>query len=133
MDLEWVATEPDTRRLSHGARRSTVEDYEARIEALRALGEGYSEVSRADRAYPHVAMSFRRPYAVVHQWPNENEIFLLAGDSVIDDHDVVLLPGLESDTPFSGAFVLSADHAWDLVKSFIRSGSVDDLGEWYVL
>jgi hypothetical protein len=32
---------------------------------------------------------------------------------------------------FTGHFVMSSDRAWDVVHAFIRSGSVDDLGDWY--
>jgi hypothetical protein len=56
--VDWIATDPETRRLSYTGRRTTAEEYVARIEALRALGEGYSEVSLADRAYPYVCLSF---------------------------------------------------------------------------
>jgi hypothetical protein len=59
VEVDWIATCPQTRRLSYTLRRSTAEEYVARIEALRALGEGYSEVSLAGRAYPHLTLSLR--------------------------------------------------------------------------
>jgi hypothetical protein len=34
---------------------------------------------------------------------------------------------------FTGHFVMSSDRAWDVVQAFVRSGSVDDLGDWYQL
>jgi hypothetical protein len=49
VEVEWVATDPDSRLLSHAEQRSSVGDYVARIEALLALGEGYSHVHEADR------------------------------------------------------------------------------------
>jgi hypothetical protein len=48
--VDWIATDSEALRLSYAERRTTAEEYVARIEALRALGEGYSEVSLADRA-----------------------------------------------------------------------------------
>jgi hypothetical protein len=132
MELDWIATDPDSGRLSHTERRSSVETYESRIEVLRALGEGYTEVSWADRDYPHVALSFRNPYGVVH-YMSEDKIYLLAGDGVIGDDQTADVPGLEGDSRFMGAFVLSADHAWEVVKAFLRSGSIEDLGQCWEL
>lgn len=133
MELEWIATDPETLLLSHNEERSNVDDYLSRIEALRERGEGYTEVGWANRPYPYLALSFRGPYGVVHQWADEGQEFLLAGDGALSDNEEVVLPVLDTETAFTGEFVLNADHAWDITKAFIRSGSVEDLGEWCLL
>jgi len=133
VELDWTATDPDSLRLSYGERRSSIEDYVTRIEALRAAGEGYSEVHRADRDYPLVTLQFRHPYGVVSCMSEDENIHLLVGDGVMDNSDSVLVPGLEGESLYSGAFVMSSDRAWDVVKEFLGSGSVEDLGEWVEL
>jgi hypothetical protein len=132
VEVDWIATDPETRRLSYTERRTTAEEYVARIEALRALGEGYSEVSLADRAYPYLSWSFRGGYGVVHQFAAEDKVFLLAGDGIIANEQTVLVPVMEDidNAEFTGAFVLSADHAWAAVREFLRHGSAEDLGPW---
>ena len=135
MEVDWIATDPQTRRLSYTERRTTAEEYVARMDALHALGEGNSEVSLADRAYPRLTVSFRGGYGVVHQFSAEDKVFLLAGDGSIADDQTVLVPVMDDidDAEFTGAFVLSADHAWAAVREFLRHGSVEDLGNWQEL
>jgi hypothetical protein len=135
VEVDWIATDPQTRRLSYTERRTTAEEYVARMDALHALGEGYSEVSLADRAYPRLTVSFRGGYGVVHQFSAEDKVFLLAGDGSIADDQTVLVPVMDDidDAEFTGAFVLSADHAWAAVREFLRHGSVEDLGNWQEL
>ncbi len=31
---------------------------------------------------------------------------------------------------FTGDFVLSVDHAWEVVQNFVLTGAFEDLGEW---
>lgn len=131
MQVDWIATDPQTRRLSRTERRTTVDEFVARIEALRALGEGYSEVGVARRAYPYLALSFRGGYGVVHQFSARDNVFLLAGDGIIASEQSVLVPVMDDGVEFTGAFVLSADHAWAVVREFLRHGSADDLGHWH--
>lgn len=135
VEVDWIATGPKTRRLSGTERRTTAEEYVARIEALRALGEGYSEVSLAGRAYPRLTLSFRGGYGVVHQFSVADKVFLLAGDGVIANDQAVLVPMLDDidDARLTGAFVLSVDHAWAAVREFLRHGTVEDLGHWQQL
>lgn len=84
MDVKWIATDPDSQRLSFVERRTSADDYIARIEALLAVGEGYSEVQWADRSHPYVALAVRGGYGVVHLFSADGELFILAGDGVID-------------------------------------------------
>lgn len=132
MDVEWIATEPDSRRLSLTEKRTSADDYIALVEALLAAGEGYSEVHWADRAYPYLTLSFRGDYGVVHQFSADGKVLLLTGDGVIGAHEIVVVPVLDdgAGTPFSGEYVLSAEHAWAAVQDFLRHGVVEDLGEW---
>lgn len=132
MDVMWIATDPDSRRLSYTERRTSADDYIARIEALLATGEGYSEVHRADQQYPLLTLSLKDGYGVIHQFASEDKVLLLVGDGVIDAHETVLVPVHDDiyDAPFSGDYVLSAGHAWTAVKDFLRHGAVEDLGEW---
>lgn len=135
MEFDWIATDPATRRLSGAERRTTAEEYIARIGELRALGEGYSEVSLAGRAYPRLALSFRGGYGVVHQFSAADKVFLLAGDGVIANDQTVHVPVLDDidDGEFTGACVLSAGHAWAAVREFLRHGTPEDLGHWQQL
>jgi hypothetical protein len=135
VDVEWIATDPKSRRLSFTKRRSSAEEYVAQIEALRALGWGYSEVNLSGRDYPYLTLSFRGDYAVLHQFSAENKVLLLAGGGVIADDETVLVPILDDidDATFSGAFVLSTERACAAVREFLRHGSVEDLGDWQEL
>jgi hypothetical protein len=133
VELEWIATDPDSRTLSYTEQRSTVDDYLSRIETLRALGEGFSQVHWADRDYPLVTLRFRNAFGVVDHFTDDDKVYLLVGDGVIANDETVLVPGIQGDSWFTGAFVMTADYAWDVVKAFIRSGSVEDLGEWFEL
>jgi hypothetical protein len=135
VEVDWIATDPESRRLSYTEQRSSVGEYVAWIEALLALGEGYSEVNLSGRKYPRLTLSFRGGYGVVHQFSAEDKSLLMTGDDVIPDEKTVLVPVLDDmdGTPFSGAFVLSVEHAWAAVREFLRHGSVDDLGGWQEL
>jgi hypothetical protein len=80
-------------------------------------------------------LSFRGGYGVVHQFSAQDKSFLMTGDDVIPDEETVLVPVMDDmdGTLFSGAFVLSVEHAWAAVREFLRHGSVEDLGDWQEL
>jgi hypothetical protein len=130
----WVATDPDSRRLS-SYRRTSADDYIARIEALLATGEGYTHVHHAGQQYPLLTLSFKDGYGVIHQFPAEDKVLLLAGDGVIGTHESVPVPVLDDVdyAKFSGEYVLSSGRAWTAVQDFLRHGAVEDLGEWQEL
>jgi hypothetical protein len=86
MDVMWIATDPGSRRLSR-ERRTSADDYIARIEDLLAAGEGCTEVHHAGQQYPLLALSFRGGYGVVDQFPAQDKVLLLAGDGVIDTRE----------------------------------------------
>lgn len=132
VEVDWSATDSVSGQLS-AERRSSLEEYVARVEALRALGQGYSEVSFSGSGYPCLALSFRGGYGVVHLFAEET-MFLLAGDGVIADDETVLLPVLDDpDAEFTGAVVVTADRAWAVVREFLHRGSVEGLGDWHEL
>ena len=60
---------------------------------------------------------------------------LLAGDGSIANDQTVRVPVMDDidNAKFTGAFVLSADHAWAAVTGFLRHGSAEDLGSWQQL
>jgi hypothetical protein len=103
------------------------------METLLALGEGYSEVSWADRLYPRVSLAFRTDYGVVGCWSSAEQVHLLLGDGVIGDDETVPVPELEGDAEFTGVFASSRDRAWSVVNQFIESGSIEGLGQWIEL
>jgi hypothetical protein len=129
MEVSWVATEPGSGRIS-AFRYSGVDDYISRMEDLLKLGEGYSEVSCGDQLYPRVILTFRASYGVVAHWSPAGETQLLLGDGIISNDASVSVPELEGDTEYTGKFVSSRQRAWDAVKQFIGSGSVDGIGHW---
>ena len=135
MDVEWIATDPGSPRISFVERRTSADDYIARIEALLAVGEGYSEVHWAGRVYPYVALAVKDGYGVVHLFSADGKLLILAGDGVIDAGETVLIPVLDDGhgTPFTGEYVLSTEHAWKAVKHFVRHGAVEDPGNWQEL
>lgn len=134
MDVEWTATEPDSDSgAAQAEHRTTAEEYVSRLRALASRGAGYSEVSLADQPYPHLALTFRGPHGAVHKFSDEEEVALLVGNGVVNADEIVSLPGLEGDTEFTGGFVSSADRAIELVVAFVRTGSIDNLGDWETL
>lgn len=88
MDVMWAATDPGSGRLSP-YRRSSADDYVARIEALLAAGEGYSHVQHVGQQFPLLALSFKGGYGVVHQFSTDDKVLLLAGDGVIGARETV--------------------------------------------
>ena len=79
-----------------------------------------------------VRSSCRAPVNLsVHQFSARDNVFLLAGDGIIASEQSVLVPVMDYGVEFTGAFVLSADHAWAVVRKFIRHGSAEDLGHWH--
>jgi len=129
MEVSWVATEPGSNRIS-AFRYSSSADYTARVEDLLKLDEGYSEVSHADQLYPRVIFAFRESYGVVAQWSPAGETLLLLGDGLISVDASVSVPELEGYTEYTGEFVSNKQRAWDVVKGFLASGSLDGIGQW---
>ena len=102
---------------------------------LLVTGEGYSAVHHAGQQYPLLTLSFKDGYGVIHQFPAEDKVLLLAGDGVIGACETVPVPVLDdvNYAVFSGEYVLSSGHAWAVVQEFLRHGAVEDLGQWQEL
>jgi hypothetical protein len=132
MELSWAACGPGFGRLPV-ERRSGAEGYIARIEELLTRGEGFTEVSCNSQPYPRVSFAFRTAYGVVEHWSSSEHIFLMLGDGIISNDETISVPEYEGDAQYTGAFVSSRQHAWDAVKKFIESGSVDEIGQWVEL
>jgi hypothetical protein len=133
VDVDWTATEPDSDSgAAQAERRTTAEEYVAQLRALASHGAGYSEVNLADQPYPHLALTFRGPHGAVHKFSDEDEVALLVGNGVVNADEIVSLHGLEGDTEFTGGYVSSAERAIDLVVTFVRTGSTENLGDWEI-
>ncbi|GGM63013.1 hypothetical protein ACFFX1_42635 [Dactylosporangium sucinum] len=80
-------------------------------------------------------MSFRAEHAVVHQFSAADEVFLLVGDGIVANREIVTLPILDDvdETPFTGGFVLRTARACAAIAEFVRHGRVEDLGDWQLL
>ena len=96
---------------------------------LRVAGLALSSSTRS------LTLSFKDGYGVIHQFSDADTVLLLVGDGVIDARETVLVPVQDDiyDAPFSGSYVLSAKHAWTVLKDFLRGSAVEDLGEWQEL
>ena len=132
MELSWAACGPGFDRLPV-ERRSGAEDYIARIEELLTRGEGFTEVSFNSKPYPRLSFSFRAACGVVEYWSSSEHMFLMLGDGIISNDETISVPEYEGNAQYTGAFVSSRQHAWDAVKKFIESGSVDEMGQWVKL
>ena len=135
MTVEWSATSPQTGRVG-AVMRTAFPELEDRFLELRALGAGYVEVALLTEDSPQVTLGFRGDHAVVDQLRALDEdptSFLLVGDGSLSPHGTVKVPVLDDDAVFSGDFVMTVDRAWEAVREFVSSGSVDGLGEWYQL
>ncbi|GAA4263797.1 hypothetical protein [Dactylosporangium darangshiense] len=126
----WAMTSPVSGRFSPVETRSDVVDLSERFNELRSHGQGYLELRLLDRNYPVLTLAFRDDYAVVHLFTSADQVPLLAGDGTVPLADVVEVPIIDDLKGFTGDFVLGVDRAWDRVRSFIRTESPSDLGEW---
>jgi len=132
MSVAWTATSPELGRFLPVETHSGLKGLSDRFNELRSRGQGYLNVRLADSEFPCLSLGFRDDHAVIHLWKDDLEhIFLLAGDGTVPLGAVVDVLILDDLAKYTGEFVLSVDHAWDLVRDFIRTGSASDLGEWY--
>jgi len=101
---------------------------------LRSRGQGHLEVGPpGGGTYPCLTLAFRAGHAVVHLFTDEETVSLLAGDGTVPWGETVEVPVLDELAIFTGYFVMGVDHAWDVVESFVRTGSFTELGEWVEL
>jgi hypothetical protein len=100
------------------------------LERVRTKGVGYVEVCHAADDFPMLAVSLAQRRGVVHQFASETTSLLLAGDGSVRPSEEVELPVMDGPVLFTGAFVLSADSACEVVRAFVLGAGVSDLGEW---
>lgn len=130
MEIEWIATDPESGLLSPVETRSSVDEYVSRINVLLGRGEGFSQVHLAGEDYPLLSFRFRNSYGVVDRFAPDGTMHILRGNGVVPANDDMFFPGLEGDSQFSGEYILSADRAWREIAEFLSSGSVSDPNQW---
>jgi len=135
MNVEWLATSPETSRVGV-MMRTEFRELETRFIRLRSHGEGYLEVAVPTENSPELSLAFRGDHAVVEQLrvlDEDPKSFLLVGDGSLPPDATVEVPIMDEDATFTGLFVMSVDRAWDAVRDFVSAGSPADLGVWYEL
>ncbi|WP_416979032.1 hypothetical protein [Streptomyces sp. T028] len=133
LSVVWATTSPESGRFSAGERRSDVRDLVDRFSELRSRGQGYVEVRLPDRELPRLTLGFRGDHAVIHLIDDAEGMSLLVGDGTVPVDALVDVPIMDDPAEFTGDFVLSVDHAWAVVRSFIQTGAPRDLGVWFAL
>lgn len=130
MSVIWATTSPESGRFSPGEKCSDGRDLSARFNELRTRGQGYLEVRSPDSEFPVLTLGFRNDRAVVHRFQDAEKVSLLAGDGTVASDAAVEVLIMDELAEFTGDFVLGVDHAWALVREFIRTGMPNELGEW---
>lgn len=130
MSVVWSMTSLNSGRFSPGEKRSELRDLTGDFNELRSHGQGYLEVRLPDSAFPQLTLSFRDDHAIIHLFTNEESVSLLVGDGTVPPEATVDVPIMDDLTVFTGDFILSVDHAWDIVENFVRTGTFEELGEW---
>ena len=133
MDVVWSATEPGSRRFRPAPVRSDLAGLDDHFRRLRRRRvRGYLEVEVPDVESPRLTIGFRGEYAVIHLLVAARS-FVLAGDGSVPKEAYVDLPVMDELARFDGDVVLEVHRAWDLVRSFLRTGRADELGKWHAL
>lgn len=130
MSAVWSMTSPESGRFTPGERRSELRDLTDDFNELRSRGRGYLEVRLPDGAFPQLTLSFRDDHAIIHLFTNEESVSLLVGDGTVPPETTVDVLIMDDLAAFTGDFVLSVDHAWDVVRDFVRTEAIEGLGEW---
>ncbi|MFF3412597.1 hypothetical protein ACFYW8_41975 [Streptomyces sp. NPDC002742] len=130
MSVVWSMTSLKSGRFSPNERRSELPDLASGFNELRSRGQGYLEVRFPDNAFPQLTLSFRGDHAVIHLFNDEASVSLLVGDGTVSPEVTIDVPIMDDLTEFTGDFILSVHHAWDVVQNFVQTGTVEGLGEW---
>jgi len=128
VEAVWAATSPVSGRFDPVETRSDLVALDDRFAALRARGHGYLEVRRTDE-FPVLTVGFRGSVAVVQALTSPEAMALLEGDGSVAG-EVVEVPVMDETADFAGEAGLNVDHAWSVVRSFLRGRDLDELGEW---
>lgn len=130
MSVVWSMTSLESGRFSADERETEPHDLTGNYWKLRSSGLGYLEVRLPDSSFPRATLSFRGDYAVIHLFADEESVSLLSGDGTVPPEVIVDVPIMDDLAVFTGDFVLSVDHAWDVVWNFVQAGTFEELGEW---
>ena len=133
MNVVWSMTSLESGRFRPGESRSDLSDLVGDFSELRSRGQGYLEVHFPDSEYPQMTLSFQGDRAIIHLFTDEETVSLLAGDGTVPPDVTVDVPIMDELSSFTGDFVLSVDRAWDVVETFVRTGTYAELGEWFEL
>jgi hypothetical protein len=127
MDIWWAATSLGSGYFVANETNSNIDEFVERFEDLKARGQGYLEVRRADN-FPTLTFGFRRGLAVIHLMTSLESIALLVSDKT--NKGDAWVPIMDDLAEFTANFVLDLDSAWQIVEKFARTGDVDNIGEW---
>lgn len=130
MTVMWSMTSPESGQFRPSETRSELRDLAGAFNELRSLGHGYLEARLSNNAFPQLTMGFRDDHAIVHLFTAEESVSLLVGDGTLPSEATVDVPIMDEPSTFTGDFVLSVDHAWDVVQNFLQTATFEDLGEW---
>ena len=130
MSAVWSMTSLESGRFIPGERSSELHDLASDFSQLRSHGQGYLEVRLPDRPFPQLTLGFRGDYAVIHLFSDEESVSLLIGDGILSSGTSFEVPILDELTEFARDFALSVDHAWDTVRNFTQTRTLEELGEW---
>ena len=133
MDVVWSMTSVRSALFDSTERRSELRDLVRAFRELRTSGRGHLEVNLPDSLYPYLTLSFLGDHAVIHLFTSEESVSLLVGDGSVSPEGQVDVPVIDELGTFTGDFVMGIDRAWDVMENFVRTGTVEGLGEWYEL
>ena len=130
MDVAWSMTSVQS---TSPESRSELRDLVSAFRELCASGRGHLEVNLPDSLYPYLTLSFLGDHAVIHLFTSEERVSLLVGDGSVSPEGQFDVPVMDELGTFTGDFVMRVDRAWDVMENFVRTGTVEGLGEWYEL
>lgn len=133
MSAVWAATALQTGRFTGFQRHTPVEELAGRLEELRIRGQGYLEVRLPGGGFPCLALGFQGDHAVIHLFGDSGGSSLHVGDGTAAPDAEVEVVITDEPAVFTGDFVLSLDHAWGVVRTFLHAGTPGELDEWYGL
>jgi hypothetical protein len=106
------------------------EELTRHLDALRSVGKGYVEVRHPDAAHPVVTLGFTGDRAVVQVFRTADTMLVLVGDGSVPSEQLVSVPVMDEDAPFTGELVSSTDRAWSVVSAFMSGHDLEAEGEW---
>ncbi|MFD7876888.1 hypothetical protein ACFV5G_22745 [Streptomyces sp. NPDC059766] len=133
MSVTWAATAPESGRFCAVERCSDVGELAHRFHELRSRGRGYLEVGLPGSEFPRLTLGFQGDQAVLHLFDDAEGVYLLVGDGITSPDALVDVPIMDDLAAFGDDFVVTVDHAWAAVNTFIQTRATGGLGEWHAL